>query len=68
MAANEYSLGEILSLFVRKYAGIEYSRLHLLKSLTYFEDADADPPLDMLTEISWAEVKDFFTRESAALL
>ena len=68
VAANEYSLGEILSLFVRKYAGIEYSRLHLLKSLTYFEDADADPPLDMLTEISWADVKDFFTRESAALL
>jgi predicted nucleotidyltransferase component of viral defense system len=68
VAANEYSLGEILSLFVRKYAGIEYNRLHLLKSLTYFEDAEADPPLEMLTEISWADVKDFFTRESAALL
>jgi len=68
VAANEYSLGEILSWFVRKYTGIEYSRLHLLKSLTYFDDAEADPPLEMLTEISWADVKDFFTRESAALL
>jgi hypothetical protein len=68
VAANEYSLGDVLSLFVRKYAGIEYSRLHLLKSLTYFDDAEADPPLEMLTEISWADVKDFFTRESAALL
>jgi hypothetical protein len=68
MAAKAYSLAAILSLFVRKYAGIEYSRLHLLKSLTYFEDAEADPPLEMVTEISWADVKDFFTRESAALL
>ena len=68
VAAKEYSLRELLSLFVRKYAGVEYSRLHLLKSLTYFDDAEADPPLDMLTEISWDEVKDFFTRESAALL
>jgi hypothetical protein len=32
MAAKAYSLAEILSLFVRKYAGIEYSRLHLLSS------------------------------------
>jgi predicted nucleotidyltransferase component of viral defense system len=68
LAAKAYSLGEILSLFARKYAGIEYSRLHLLKSLSYFEDAEADPPLSMLTEISWADVRDFFTRESAALL
>jgi hypothetical protein len=68
LAAKAYTLGEILSWFARKYAGIEYSRLHLLKSLSYFEDAEADPPLQMLTEISWADVKDFFTRESAALL
>jgi len=68
LAAKEYSLGEILDLFARKYAGIEYSRLHLLKSLTYFDDAETDPPLEMLTEISWADVKDFFTGESAALL
>ena len=68
LAARAYSLGEILSLFARKYAGIEYSRLHLLKSLTYFEDAEADPPLEMVTEIAWADVKEFFTRESTALL
>jgi len=68
VAAKEYSLGNMLSWFVQKYAGIEYSRLHVLKSLTYFEDAEADPPLDMLAEVSWADVKDFFSRESAALL
>jgi Nucleotidyl transferase AbiEii toxin, Type IV TA system len=68
VTAKEYSLEALLSLFVRKFAGIEYSRLHLLKSLTYFEDAEADPPLNMLSQTPWQEVKDFFTRESAALL
>ncbi len=68
LAAKAYLLQEILVLFARKYAGIEYSRLHLLKSLSYFDDAEADPPLEMLSAISWADVKDFFTRESAALL
>ncbi|HXV61650.1 MAG TPA: nucleotidyl transferase AbiEii/AbiGii toxin family protein [Vicinamibacteria bacterium] len=68
MVAKQYSLGEILALFIRKYAGIEYNRMHLLKSLSYFEDAEVDPPLQMLTELSWSEVKEFFRRESTALL
>ena len=68
VVAKSYSLGEILSLFARKYEGIDYSRLHLLKSLSYFEDAEEDPPLSMLGNVSWAEVKDFFAPESAALL
>jgi Nucleotidyl transferase AbiEii toxin, Type IV TA system len=68
LVAEQYSLGGILALFARKYAGIEYSRIHLLKSLTYFEDAEADPPLQMLTAMSWTDVQHFFTRESAGLL
>jgi hypothetical protein len=68
VAAKTYTLPEILVMFARKYAGIEYNRLHLLKSLAYFEDAEIDPPLEMLTEVSWDEVKAFFAREAAALL
>ncbi len=67
-AAKAYPLGELLSLFARKFAGIDYNRLHLLKSLTYFEDAEADPPLQMIREISWADVKEFFVREASALM
>jgi len=35
---------------------------------SYFEDAESDPPLAMLTEISWTEIKNFFNREAPALL
>jgi hypothetical protein len=68
VAAGTYSLGELLSSFAKKFAGIHYNRLHLLKSLTYFEDAEADPPLEMTNEISWADINEFFVREAAALI
>jgi hypothetical protein len=36
--------------------------------LTYFEDADKDPPPDLLVELSWEEVKRFFVEEVPRLL
>lgn len=52
-----YSLDEILGFFQSKYATGDL--WHLLKSLSYFEDADADTgPLDILHDISWEQVKD----------
>ena len=36
---------------------------HLLKSLTYFEDAENDPLPDLFFKTSWAEVKKYFQRE-----
>lgn len=55
---EKYRLEELLGLFDKKYAGIEYNRFHLLKSLTYFDDAESEPMPEMLKEISWEEIKD----------
>ena len=38
---------------------------HLLRSLTYFEDAEAMP--DVLEGLSWDEVKAFFRAEATRL-
>lgn len=54
---KKYSLEEILSFFDKKYQEIEYSRLHILKSLIYFQDAEGDPMPLMLKSASWDEVK-----------
>jgi hypothetical protein len=54
---EKYHLEELLNLFDKKYAGIEYNRFHLLKSLTYFDDAESEPMPEMLKEISWEEIK-----------
>lgn len=55
---EKYRLEELLNLFDKKYAGIKYNRFHLLKSLTYFDDAESEPMPEMLKNISWEEIKD----------
>ena len=51
------SLTEFLKLFDKKYKGTEYNKLHLLKSLIYFKDAEEEPMPKMIEKISWKEVK-----------
>jgi hypothetical protein len=41
----------------------------VLRSLTYFEDAEKDPAYPAgLSEATWEEIKTFFLREAPALL
>lgn len=54
---KKYSLKEILAFFDKKYKDIEYSQLHILKSLIYFQDAEQDPMPLMLKSADWDEVK-----------
>jgi predicted nucleotidyltransferase component of viral defense system len=56
---QKYTLGNILDAFEKKYLGIEYQKLHILKSLVYFDDAENDPEPDYLTPIKWEEVKSY---------
>ena len=66
--AHHHSLPQILEWFKEKFALANYSMMHVLKSLTYFEDAEKDPVPNMLRALSWEEVKAFFTREVPLVL
>lgn len=68
LCAERYGLSEILRLFDQKYAQTHYSRLHILKSLTFFADAEKDPMPHMLVTLDWDTVKQFFLRETPRLL
>jgi len=57
------SLKNLLSLFKKKYKSVNYNRLHILKSLVYFEDAENNPMPRMILPTSWQEVKNFFKEE-----
>ena len=59
-----YGLPQLVQWFEEKVRPVTFSRVHLLKSLTYFEDADREPMPDMLTSLSWKAVKAFFTAET----
>lgn len=41
--------------------------LPLLRSLSYFEDAEAAPMPDMLQQVGWDEIKAFFQAEAVRL-
>ncbi len=52
---KQFSLDDLLGFYRQKYFdGSEYM---VLKSLTYFEDADKDPPVQMLYKTDWDKVK-----------
>jgi hypothetical protein len=42
---------------------VDYNEYHLLKSLVYFEDAEAEPMPRMLRDVSWDEVKNTIIAE-----
>ncbi len=57
----------IFELFPLKFGDKSYSQYHLVRSLGYFDDAEKEPPLDMLLDLNWQEVKYFFTNEAINL-
>lgn len=66
--AREYGLNPLLEWFTRKFSQTNYSMPHILKSLSYFEEAEQDPMPHMLLSLSWEEVKQFFAREAPRLI
>lgn len=50
-------LRELLNLLERRFEGLDWNRYHLLKSLTWFEDAEDEPMPTMLTRVTWDEVR-----------
>lgn len=54
---KKYSLEKVIGFFEKKYADINYNKLHILKSLVYFAEADNEPMPIMIRDIDWEEVK-----------
>ena len=50
-----FSLDDKLNFYEKKYS--ESSRFMAMKSITYFDDAEAEPMPNMLKEKSWSDIK-----------
>ncbi len=68
IVAKQYTLSELFGLFRQKFSLTPYNNVHILKSLTYFADAELEPMPDMLIPLSWDSVKQFFVSEVPKLL
>ncbi len=54
---KKYTRENLIGFFEQKYEDINYNKLHILKSLTYFEDAENEPIPIMIQKADWDEVK-----------
>ncbi len=60
-------LENVFELFREKYRGLTVDSYHLLRSLTFFDDAEAEVMPDLLREGTWNEIKTFFRTEALRL-
>lgn len=62
------SLKDVISLYDRKYQNLATTKMHILKSLVYFDDANPEEMPEMLKKITWRDVKKFFENEVRKLV
>ena len=55
---ERYKLEELIGFFEKKYADIKYNKLHILKSLIYFDDAEQEPMPMMIKQVDWDKIKE----------
>ena len=61
-------VGKRIEFYQKKYAVPEDHLYSILRSLDYFEDAEQENQMpNMLTEINWEEVKEYFRKETRRL-
>lgn len=61
-----WPLSECLDNYRRKFAARDIG--HVVRSLTYFDDADEEPPLRLLIDVDWEEIKGDLVRSVQQLL
>jgi hypothetical protein len=65
---DEPPLEAYFGLLPKKYDARRLNTYHILKSLTYFDDAETEPMPRMLVPFDWDECKAFFVREARAIV
>ena len=55
LTTRYWPLADCLESYRKKFAARDIG--HVVRSLTYFDDADEEPPLRLLLDVDWEEVK-----------
>jgi len=65
---QKYSLIELIGFFEKKYSRVKYNKLHILKSLVFFENAEDDPAPMMVVNANWDDIKNCIESETKKLI
>ncbi len=63
-----YQLEQLLDIYDKKYKNLATAKMHIVKSLIYFDDAESDEMPKMLKKVAWEDVKKYFENEVKKLL
>ncbi len=66
--AKALKLGEVLQLYEKKFGKLAQNKVHILKSLVYFEDAEYDAMPQMIQKVDWSLIKKFFEEEQKSVV
>lgn len=58
--SQKFTIEQAVNVFDKRFRNTGINYYHVLKSITYFEDADKDPEPKMFTRTKWPVVKKFF--------
>ena len=64
---NREPLARIIERAIEQYPGQEDNLNHIIKSLTYFADAEGEPEPKIFFKASWQDIKKFFKKEAVFL-
>lgn len=65
---EQYSLSELLKFVRKKFAKLDYNETHLLKSLTYFKDAEKTVMPKLIKSVGWREITKTINKKVKAYL
>lgn len=61
------SIDEAIQYYGKKFGTLESNKIHIMKSLTYFEDAESQNMPRMVKNVKWGEVKKFFKHSAKSI-
>lgn len=65
---DKHQLDELMGALEQKYSHKKMDKYHVLRSLTWFEDAENEPMPRMLVSFDWEMCKSFFCREARKIV
>jgi len=65
---NGWNLDAMMQALDQKFTNVNYNKMHILKSLSFFDEADQEPMPKMLIAVDWEEIKCFLSVKTKAFV
>ena len=68
LAKHNLKLHQVIDDMPAKFPGKKINNYHIIKSLSYFDDAESEPLPKMFIDLKWQSLKEYFLEEQLKLM